>query len=284
MATGAQSYAVRDTRLYALGLGLGQDPQDAWQLAYLDPSEPVVVPTQAAVLAGASDWMRDPRHGIDWRRLVALSHRLEWLAPLPASGTVRSRVEIGEVFDRGADRGAILHWRRHLFDQDGRPLAVLHARALARGNGGFGGPASPREALPTPPGPPAVVWRWPTHPAQAQWYALSGDDNPLHRDPAVARAAGFVRPVLHGLCSLGICCLALLRASESQPRTRWRSLSGRYAGVAYPGETLQVELWPDAGARFRFRCRVVERDTVVIDDGEAILAADDAAATVGSPP
>jgi acyl dehydratase len=269
-----QHYGVRDTQLYALGLGIGHDPCDAFQLAYLRADSPEVVPTQAAVLAASSAWMRDPANGIDWARLVALSHRIELDRELPPQGSVESRLQVTEVQDRGAGRGAIICWTRELFGEDGRRLAQVRGRALARGNGGFGGAAPARESIASPEGEPESSVTWPTHPAQALLYALSGDRNPLHLEPEVARAAGFPQPILHGLCSLGICTVVVARAmAQQQDSRRISAISGRYAGVAYPGESLRVDLWKPRQDEWRFRCTAVERQAPVIEDGVASFAA-----------
>lgn len=116
---------------------------------------------------------------------------------------------------------------------------------------------------------------WPTHPAQALLYAISGDRNPLHLEPEVARAAGFPKPILHGLCSLGICTFVVARAvSQQEGARRVVGISGRYAGVAYPGDALRVDIWklrPPNEARFR--CTAAETNTPVIEDGAVWFAA-----------
>ena len=56
---------------------------------------------------------------------------------------------------------------------------------------------------------PDAVCDLPTRPETALIYRLSGDTNPLHADPDFARAAGFERPILHGLATFGIACHAL---------------------------------------------------------------------------
>lgn len=269
-----QDYEVCDTQLYAMGLGIGHDPCDPYQLAYLREESPQVVPSQAAVLAASSVWMRDPDNGIDGTQLVALSHRIELKRELNARGSVVSRLRVKDVWDRGPGRGAIIDWIRELFGEDGKRVAIVEGRALARGNGGFGGAPPERQAIPAPEGEPGFMVTWPTHPAQALLYALSGDRNPLHLEPEVARAAGFPKPILHGLCSLGICAFVVARAvAQQEGSPRVQGISGRYAGVAYPGDALRVDIWKSRSDQARFRCIAVETNTPVIEDGAVWLAA-----------
>lgn len=269
-ASESQRYSLRDTLLYALGLGVGQDPCDLSQLRYLDRANPMVVPTQAAVLAASSDWMRDPASGIDWHRLVALSHQVDLDLDLPSEGNVESRLVVTDIFDRGPGDGAIICWERALFAEGGVRLALVRGRALARSDGGFGGRRPIRQTLPALQGGPVASVRWATHPSQAHLYALSGDANPLHLDPAVALAAGYPKPILHGLCSLGVCAVAVQRVvEEALHGAKLIGVGGRYAGVAYPGETLLVDVWRQDANTYRFRCTSEERQTVVVEDGVA---------------
>jgi acyl dehydratase len=124
---------------------------------------------------------------------------------------------------------------------------------------------------PLPERAPDAVCDLPTLPQQALIYRLSGDDNPLHADPAVARAAGFERPILHGLCTLGIAGHALLKVCCGYDPTRLKSLSLRFSAPVFPGETIRTEMWRD-GARISFRAKVAERDIVVLNNGLLELA------------
>lgn len=269
-ATVEHSYSERDSILYALGLGIGHNPCSSEQLRFVQGDQVVAVPTMAAVVASPTDWMRDPSSGIDLSQLVALSHHIEILCPFPAAATVHSRVTVTDVFDRGASKGAVIHWERELFEaSSGTRLAVLRARALARNNGGFGGATPPlrtSDALLSET--PEVTLEWPTQPIQGLLYRLSGDFNPLHSDPMVAAAAGFERPILHGLCTLGICGFVLGTKFGGGDVAPLKAISGRYCGVVYPGETLLIDAWGEA-SQIRFRCRVHERNAVVVEQGTA---------------
>ena len=85
----------------------------------------------------------------------------------------------------------------------------------------------------------------PTLPQLALLYRLCGDRNPLHSDPEFAAAAGFPRPILHGLCTYGIACKAIVDACLDSDVSRVRSYGARFAGVVYPGEMLRARIWEE---------------------------------------
>ena len=102
-------------------------------------------------------------------------------------------------------------------------------------------------------------------------YRLSGDLNPLHVDPAVAAGAGFARPILHGMCTMGIACHAALKSVLDYDPASVRGMRCRFTAPVLPGETVRTELWRD-GAVMSFRSRVVERDVIVLNAGRIDLA------------
>ena len=199
-----QRYDQKDTMLYALGIGLGQDPEDTRQLRYVYEEGLQAFPTMGVVLAYPGFWVRDPRTGIDWVKVVHGEQRLTVHAPLPASGMVVSRTRNTHVIDKGADKGAIVINERTLHGEDGACLATLRQSTFCRGDGGFGqGDASPEPLPPTPDSEPDLRCELRVAPNAALLYRLNADPNPLHVDPEVARQAGYPRPILHGLCSYG---------------------------------------------------------------------------------
>lgn len=268
------TYTRRDTLLYALGVGLGQDPLDAAQLRYVYEKDLLALPTMAVVLAYPGLWMADPATGIDCSRMLHGEQALELFAPLPVAGTVVGRTTVLDVIDKGAAKGAIVLTRREVFDAgSGTLLCRLGITSVLRGNGGFGGPDTPL------PAPHALPRRAPDHvaecrtsPRAALLYRLSGDDNPLHVDPEAARAAGFERPILHGLCTFGIAGTALLFHGCDHDASRLRTMRARFTAPVFPGETLRTEIWRD-GPQLGFRTTVVERGIVALDHGLATLAA-----------
>lgn len=271
-----QTYGVRDSQLYALAVGLGADPVDTRQLPFVYEQNPQALPTQAVVLGYPGFWMKDPATGVDWVRLVHAEQGLTLHRPLPASGEVIGRTRVVGINDKGPDKGAIVYSRRTLHDAASDELiATLDSSTFCRGDGGCGGAdAAPMKLTATPERAPDAVCELPTLPQQALLYRLCGDLNPLHADPAVARKAGFERPILHGLASYGLVAHAVLRQCGDRNPARLKALDVRFTAPVYPGETLVTEIWrtPDQPCQLQLRARVLERDKVVLSHGYAELA------------
>ena len=188
----------------------------------------------------------------------------------PHAGRVlKVLVRQGQVVDRGQGRSALLHLRREVTHQaNGQWLCTVKSTYVCRSAGVAAGPAKPRGPVEsTPSRPPDVSVLRRSLPQAALLYRLTGDRNPLHVDPEVARSAGFERPILHGLCSFGIAGLALLRALCADQVHRARHMSARFTAPVYPGETLLTEIWRDAVGCAEFRCSVPERGRVVLSNG-----------------
>jgi acyl dehydratase len=265
-----QTYAAKDAILYALGIGLGHDPLNEDELAFVYDKNLKVLPTFAVVLGWPGFWARDLDTGIGWVKLVAGEQGLVLHRPLPASGTIVGRTRVTEVIDKGPGKGALVYSERIVTDKkSGEKIATVTQTTFCRGDGGFGGP--PREAPPVHPIPdraPDFVSDLSTRPEAALIYRLSGDPNPLHVDPAVAKAAGFPRPILHGLATFGIAGHAILKDSCGYDPAKLTAISARYSAPVFPGETIRTEMWRD-GNVVSFRARVAERDVIAINNGRA---------------
>jgi len=265
-------YTAKDTILYALGLGYGGQPDDPDQLQFVYEKGLKAVPSIAVVLAHPGFWVGEPSLGIDWVKILHGEQSFEIFKPLPAVGAVRGTYEVTAVEDRGPDKGAILHVTKSLFDiATDAKVASVSSVYMLRGDGGQGGFGSP----PPPPEPientaPDLVFELATLPQAALIYRLSGDMNPIHADPAAAAKAGFARPILHGLCSMGLATRALIAAIADHDPDRLKAVSLRFSKPVFPGETLRVEIF-GSGKKFRFRAIAVERDVVVLDRGTATI-------------
>jgi acyl dehydratase len=265
-----QSYGPKDCILYALGLGLGQDPMNEDELAFVYEKDLKVLPTYAVVQGYSPYWLRNPESGVNWTKVVHGEQGLVLHKPVAPQGTVIGQTRIVDVVDKGEGKGALVYSERKITDREtGVLLATLTQTTFCRGDGGFGGPkreTPPPHALPERA--PDMVCDLPTRPEMALVYRLSGDINPLHAEPAFARAAGFPRPILHGLASFGVAGHALLKSVCGYDPTRLAAISGRFSAPVFPGEAIRTEMWRD-GNVISFRARVVERDVVAVNNGRA---------------
>jgi acyl dehydratase len=267
------AYDMRSTQLYALGIGFGSDPLDLQQLRYVyeghDGCSLATLPTMANVLAYPGFWLREADTGVDWKRTVHAEQEIIIHAPLPAAGRVLGHNRVTALWDKGPGKGALMQQQREVYEAaTGRKLATVIQLNLLRGDGGFGPGASEG----SPPAPHALPERMPdavcdlaTPPNTALLYRLSGDSNPLHADPGVARAAGFERPILHGMATMGVAAHAVLRTVLDYDAARVAAMRVRFTGPAIPGDTLRTELWIDA-RKISLRTTALERGVVVLNN------------------
>jgi acyl dehydratase len=236
-----------DVILYHLGIGAGDPPTSPNELSYCYEAALRVLPSFATIPPFAAMLNVAALDGMDINPALLLhgEHEIVLHRPLPVAATVQSQSQVTGVYDKG--KAALVVVETVTADGSG-PLFTNRASLFVRGEGGFGGPSGP----PAPPGPPnrdpdlTVECR--TLPQQALLYRLSGDKNPLHADPAFAALGGFDRPILHGLCSFGMVCKAVVDHALGGEPGRVGTYGGRFSGVLFPGETLVVSMWlePDA--------------------------------------
>lgn len=243
------SWTATNVQLYNLALGAGADPMDPRELSYVVDNSPQVLPTFGCVAASFNEieppkvsW---PGVEIDLAKILHASEQVKVPAPLPPSGSARATSRIVEVWDKG--KAAVVVLETSVTGSDGVPLWTQRRSIFARGEGGFGGERGPSTAVASPERAPDVELNIPILPQQALLYRLCGDRNPLHSDPEFAAAAGFSQPILHGLCTYGMTCKAIVDALLDADAAAVRSYGARFAGVAYPGETLRAGVWKEDG-------------------------------------
>ena len=276
-----QHYTQRDTMLYALSLGVGNDPLDSKNLplVYEGMDQPLqALPSMSSVLGYPGFWMKNADSGIDWVKLVHGEQRTTIHQPIPVDAKVVGKTRVTRIIDKGAGTGAIVVSERTLEGEDGVLYATIDQVTFCRGDGGYsqqlGGQPSD-ESLPalaaTPDTAPQWTFEHRIRPEAALLYRLMGDYNPLHADPRVAQAAGFDKPILHGLATYGMVCHALVMTACGGDASQLRSINARFSSPVFPGETLRTEIWQD-GKALQFRATVVERNIVVLSHGNGSVA------------
>jgi acyl dehydratase len=267
------TYSDREVMLYAYGIGMGADPMDEKELAFVNeavasPRALKVVPTFASVAAwgsGPGDMNLNRVMVVDGERDITFHKPLAVAAHITADSTVL------DIFDKGKDKGAVIRLKTVLRDEKGEALATLVASRFARGDGGFGGSSEGQtEPHRVPNRAPDKTIDISTRPDQALVYRLCGDRNPLHSDPEFAKRAGFPKPILHGMCTYGITCRGILQTYADYDASAFRQHVARFSSPVYPGETVTMDLWKD-GNVISFEAKVKARNVAVVKSGKTVL-------------
>ena len=267
------TYTEKDCILYALGVGMGLDPLDEECLKFVYEDELKILPSQSVIMAHPGFWAKEEDTGIDWVKVLHAGQEIIFHNPLPTAATVEAATWITEVTDKGEKIGALINSERVVRDVNtDTNICTLGTTILARGDGGVGGDRRVSVSKPDviPMSDPDVICDLPTLPQQALLYRLSGDFNPLHASPNIAKNAGFKAPILHGLCTFGIMSHALVKTCCDYDPNRFKRMRLRFSAPVYPGETIRTEIWRD-GNEIAFRCRSLEQDKVVINNGYLLI-------------
>ena len=265
-----RSWSSKDALLYALGVGAGVADPTGFELEFTTENstdvEQRVLPTMPVVIASGGRGL--PSWGeFDFRMLLHGEQGVTVHGPIPADGEVDTVARIVGIYDKG--KAAVIRLEnKATYVDSGKPAFDTRFAAFIRGEGGFG--ESRGEEIADPPKMPD---RKPDHEVtyatradQALLYRLSGDRNPLHSDPTIAKFAGFDRPILHGLCSYGFTGRALLHELCGSDVARFKSMDSRFSKPVMPGDTLTVRMWDDGKGRALYQT-VTQEGTVVIGGG-----------------
>ena len=206
------SWTSSDIQLYHLGLGAGSDPMDPRELRYLIDDTPQVLPTFGNVAQSfhmtEPPTVQFPGIDIELSKVLHASEAVSVPGADPAVGHRSRGDRFTEIWDKG--KAAVIWSETTVTALDGTPLWTQKRSIFARGEGGFGGERGPSTSSEPPQRAPDFELSIPVSPQQALLYRMCGDRNPLHSDPEFAAAAGFPRPILHGLCTYGMTCKAMV--------------------------------------------------------------------------
>ncbi|MFH1090902.1 MAG: MaoC/PaaZ C-terminal domain-containing protein [Pseudomonadota bacterium] len=264
----SDSYTEDDAILYALSIGAGVGEE----LDFLYEKDLKVFPTFAVIPYSVHGWDFPVKLGMDMFHVLHGEQKIEWHGLLPPQGTLHTESTLEAIYDKG-EAGAVAHVVSETRDKGGQLLFVSRAVIFDRSAGNFGGDRGPRteKVLPPEGREPDFRVEEATSPDQAALYRLNGDKNPLHIEPEFAQRGGFPKPILHGLCTYGYAGRAILSQACGRDPARLKSLSVRFAGVVFPGETLITEGWQTQTGTFVFQTRTGD-GRVVLSNGQAETA------------
>ncbi len=271
----AFSYTDTQVMLYNLGVGMGRDPLDEKELPFVFELPALkAVPTAVTVLGGGGGADGNLLAGADINYFKVLhgEQRITLHRPLPPAADLIGSGRIAEIADKGADKGAVITMVSDVRLASGEPLYTSESVIFARGDGGFGGPSKSAAVQHVmPERKPDIVHVTETRRDQALLYRLNGDRNPLHAQPEFAKRGGFPAPILHGLCSYGIACRAVLASVCDYDPARMKSFDVRFTSPVFPGETIATDIWVD-GDVVSFRSRVEARGITSLNNGRCRIS------------
>ncbi len=271
LAPSEGSWNSDDVILYHLGIGAGLGrATDPAELEYTFEKNLKVLPSFGVVPVFGALGAVGGTAGIQINFALTLhgEQDIELHKALPVSAEIQSESRIAGIYDKG--KAALIVLEVETREKGGDLLFTNRFSLFARGEGGFGGESGPPAGNQAPERKPDLVVESPTLSHQALIYRLSGDKNPLHADPEFSKRGGFDTPILHGLCTYGIVCKAVVDGILGGDVTRVARYQVRFAGVVFPGETIQTSLWNE-GDRVLIAARSVERDAPVISNAAITL-------------
>ena len=269
----AYEYDQKSVMLYALGVGAGVEATDPEELKFVYENDPglfvlpsfgVIPPFPALMGLLAVEGMEI--------NLMMLLHGEQFMEirkhPVPTAGKLTTYPKVANIYDKG--KGALIELEAETKDEAGDVVYYNVFGTFIRGEGGFGGEKGPAAGNEPPDRAPDKVVEMKTLPQQALIYRLSGDINPLHADPNFASMAGFEKPILHGLCTFGFACRAVLKSYCGNDPEKFKSVKVRFSRHVFPGETIVTEMW-DEGGRIVFQVKAAERGEVAISNAAVEL-------------
>lgn len=255
-----REYDVRDLILFALGCGAATDGRTDLEYAY--EKDLKVLPMFGAMPIVDSEVTRVIDYGYNYAGSLHWGFDLRFHAPIPVrSGRLSTSVVLAGLYDRGEGRGLLAQHIGETRDDSGTLLFTNESWDCLIYDGGWGGPAAPKDVVEMPDRAPDVEVTERVPENQALIYRLSGDYHPQHVDWEYAAANGQPRPILHAVSFAGIVNRHFVRSyvpGEPERMTRFKT---RITASLLPGSTVVSQFWLMEPGRVHFR--LVDADPAV---------------------
>jgi acyl dehydratase len=257
-----RTYDWKDVILYALSVGAGFD-----ELNYTWEKDLKVIPTFSVATIFDFFWAVAKNSQLNPGGALHGEQEVLFHSPIPTSGTLTTSGTITDYFDKGK-KGAVIRGESTTLHSSGRRLYTSVMSIFSRLDGGFGGEECSSRIVEFPErGPDFTVDALPS-PDQPLLYRLTGDFFALHVDPDFAKASGFEKPIMHGLCTFGFACRALVKSLTPGAPERTARIACRFTRPLYPGQPIRTLIWKTEEGKALWRVIHAGTGQTVIDSGE----------------
>jgi acyl dehydratase len=257
-----KEYSWKDVAVYALGVGAGFD-----DIEYCWERKLKVIPTFS--IASIFEFLGHVgiNSGMNLAGILHGEQELIFHKPIPVSGSFTTEGRISRYYDKGAGKGALVIAESDTVGEDGSKLFTSILTVFSRFDGGFGGENAPKKELEYPDRAPDFVVEETPALNQPLLYRLSGDLFDIHVDKEFAKMAGFEKPIMHGLCTLGFACRALLSKLTPGEPEKARRLACRFSKPLYPGQAIKTLIWKTGDGTACWRTENCGTGEMVISQG-----------------
>ena len=257
-----KAYTWKDAVMYALGVGAGFN-----DLEYCYEKDLKVVPSFGIITM--YDFMPQlvAASNINLAGILHGEQELIFHNPIPPEGTLSTEGRITSIYDKGKDKGALIIAKSETHHSNGQKLFTSIGTVFSRLDGGFGGQDAPKTEVVFPDSQPDFIVESTPLEDQPLMFRLSGDTFQLHVDAEFAKMAGFDKPIMHGLCTHGFACRALIQSLIPGEPEKARRLACRFTKPLYPGVAIKTLIWQTAENEALWKIINTETDEVVIDRG-----------------
>jgi len=257
-----KDYTWKDAVLYALGVGAGFSDLD-----YCYEKDLKVIPSYG--ITTLYDFMPElaATSNVNLAGVLHGEQELIFHNPIPPEGTLTTEGTIKHCYDKGQEKGALVVAEFETFHSNGDKLFTSIVTVFSRLDGGFGGENAPAKEVEFPDHEPDFVVEGKPTEDQPLIYRLSGDVFQLHVDQDFAEMAGFEKPIMHGLCTHGYACRALIDSFVPGEPEKVCRLDCRFKRPLYPGTPIKTVIWQTGDGQAVWKVINVETNEVVIDNG-----------------
>jgi len=258
----SKDYNWKDVVLYALGVGAGFE-----ELEYCYEHRLKVIPSFS--IASVFEFLAEVgiSSNADLSGILHGEQDIIFHNPIPSEGTLTTEGAITHMYDKGPGKGALVVAEADTYHSNGSKLFTNVFTIFCRKDGGFGGEPGPGAAFELPDRAPDFEESARTSADQPLLYRLSGDIFQLHVDPEFARASGFEKPIMHGLCTHGFACRSVIKHLFPGEPERMTRFGVRFSKTLYPGKPITTQIWKVSEGKALFRTLNADNGEVVIDQG-----------------